>query len=101
MCSIKIEEKTDQCVNSDMNMFASKTFDNILNSIKDSNLNFHLQLSPFSAIISLKKSLVCDKLGTPLLPSHQIYDNKDLIARNQQLEAEMMKLETKYTHFFL
>ena len=36
--------------------------------IKNSSLKFQLQLSPFSAYISLKKSLVKDKNGVPQLP---------------------------------
>ena len=41
-------------------MMASIAFDNILKEIQTSNLNFQLQVSPFSAQISLKKSLVKD-----------------------------------------
>ena len=76
MCSVKIEKNSDGSINSDLNMFASKAFDDILNTIKNSNLNFHLQQSPFSAVISLKKSLICDKFGSPLLPNYQAFDNK-------------------------
>ena len=49
-------------------MLASNTFDFILEQIKKSSLNFQIQLSPFSAYISLKKSLVTDKSGVPQLP---------------------------------
>ena len=48
---------------------ASNTFDFILEQIKNSSLNFQIQLSPFSAYISLKKSLVKDRSGVPQLPS--------------------------------
>ena len=56
--------------NSDMHpaMLASTTFYKILDLIKSSNLNFQLSLSPFSAQISLKKSLVKDRSGMFLLP---------------------------------
>ena len=93
-----MEEHSDRLINSDVKMVASKTFEDILNTVKNSNLNFHLQLSPFSAIISLKKSLVCDKSGSPLLPNLnvQVPDDKPLIIRNQQLEAELVRLETVY-----
>ena len=49
-------------------MLASTTFYKILDLIKSSNLNFQLSLSPFSAQISLKKSLVKDRSGMFLLP---------------------------------
>ena len=47
---------------------ASIAFDRILQEIQTSNLNFQLQISPFSAQISLKKSLVKDKDGSCRLP---------------------------------
>ena len=52
-------------------MAASKAFNKILDCVKSSNLNFCLQLSPFSANISLKKTLVKDKAGfyLTLLPA--------------------------------
>ena len=49
-------------------MAANRIFDNILEQIQSSNLNFHLQGSPFSEVISLKKSLVKDRSGNFLLP---------------------------------
>ena len=49
-------------------MAATKAFDKILDDVKSSNLNFCLQLSPFSATISLKKTLVKDKAGLFLYP---------------------------------
>ena len=98
MYSSKIEENMEKLINSDIKMFASKTFDDILSKIKNSNLNFHLQLSPFSAVISLKKSFVCDKLGSPFLPnpSYQLLDEKVLLERNLRLESEFTSLKSKY-----
>jgi hypothetical protein len=60
----------DKLYSSDKNptMLASSTFDAIIKQIQTSHLNFHLQISPFSAIISLKKTLIKDKSGTFLLP---------------------------------
>ena len=52
----------------DPTMAAKRTFDNILTQILSSNLNFHLQISPFSANISLKKSPKKDKSGAPCAP---------------------------------
>ena len=50
-------------------MVASNAFDQIIECVKSSNLNFFLQLSPFSATISVKKTLIKDKAGSYLLPS--------------------------------
>ena len=50
-------------------MAASKAFDKIIDCVKSSNLNFCLQLSPFSATISVKKTLIKDKAGFYLSPS--------------------------------
>ena len=49
-------------------MIAEKTFSNIIQQVQSSNLNFQLKLSPFSAMISLKKTLVKDKLGNIIKP---------------------------------
>ena len=38
-------------------------FDAILSTVQSSNLNFHIEISPFSAVIHLKKSLIVMKLG--------------------------------------
>ena len=52
-------------IDSDRNstMIAENTFPNIIQQDQSSNLNFQLQLSPFSAMISLKKTPVKDKSG--------------------------------------
>ena len=62
-----------QFPSSDFNptMVASRTFSNILQQIQSSNLNYQLQISPFSATISLKKTPIKDKYGAPLLPPPQ------------------------------
>ena len=67
-------------------MIAENTFDYILSQVQNSSLNFQLQLSPFSAYISLKKSLVKDKLGKPLLPR----------LNSQELELKYDSLKRDY-----
>ena len=65
------ERKMQRNVSSDIvnpEMLADQTFHNILDGIQRSNLNFQLQVSPFSAYISLRKSLVKDLSGSVLLP---------------------------------
>ena len=85
-------------------MLAAQAFDNILNGIQRSNLNFQLQVSPFSAQISLKKSLIKDRSGSFILPSPPLQvaassssslispvnnDLANLVARNISLENEL------------
>ena len=53
----------------DHTMLASRTFDNIVNMIQNSCLNFQIQLSPFAANISLKKSLIKDRTGSYVFPA--------------------------------
>ena len=55
-------------------------------------------MSPFSAVISLKKSLVLDKFGSPLFPNaaYQIYYDTTLVSKHKQLEDEFHMLESKY-----
>ena len=86
-------------------MIACKQFNNILKQIQHSGLNFQLQLSPFGAFISLKKSLVKDKKGDFIIPSSSIMsgtlDNnvEDLTALNSKillLENQIMKLQSDY-----
>ena len=91
-------------------MEASQQFEDILDAVMRSQLNFQLQLSPFSALISIKKSLAKDKFGRTLrqkarLTSSQARDCedvnkfnnleikiKDLLAQNEKLAKENSKL---------
>ena len=102
----------DKIPNSDMNptMIASRTFDSILQQIQLSNLNFQLQISPFSANISLKKTPIKDKYGALLLPPSPMplwpstrsspasccasldVNFAALAAKNLQLEKELVTL---------
>ena len=91
----RMKENTD----SDLNptMLASNLFDNIINNIRSSNLNFQLQMSAFSAQITLKRSLVTEKTGVPRLPTtihavNNFYNTNPsseitaFVAQNVQLE---------------
>ena len=96
----------EQKINSDSSfnsaMLASRTFENILHMIKTSNLNYFLQLSPFAAQISLKKSLVKDKSGVPLVqPKLTSFDCTsddvtDLFIKNRALENKLASLQKDY-----
>ena len=58
-------------------MLALNVYGNIIYQIRSSNLNFQLQISPFSAHISFKRSVARDRSGAFLLPPevslYQIY----------------------------
>ena len=88
----------EQKIDSDLTMADSHTFDYVLHQIISSSLNFQLQLSPFSANISLKKSFVKDKSGIPLLSNSLQYSVQDqeLLTQNMQLKLELQSLNTKH-----
>ena len=73
-------------------MLAKNSFDDNLGKICTSNLNFQVQMSPYSVVISLRKSLIIDRLGNIILPSYMSNslnkndtDNKALISENSDL----------------
>ena len=75
-------------------MLAAKKFDHVLRQIQESSLNFQMTLSPFSAMISLKKSFVTDTTGAPLLPPKVAEeDMKNLVVK---LEMENKRLQHMY-----
>ena len=90
----------------DSTMAATRTFDSILEQILSSNLNFQLQISPFSANISLKKSPIKDKSGTSVLPSPTVPSCPPpttatiaaLAAKNLNLEKDLAILKSQYVH---
>ena len=94
----------DEYQDSDRNlaMLASNAFENIINQIRTSNLNFQLQMSPFSACISLKRSLVKEKSGAFLLPpaTPESPSSESEIAalakKNLQLENKLLEMNEKY-----
>ena len=91
----------DQVINSDVTMLASEMFDGILHRIQSSRLNFNIQLTPFSALISIKKSFVTDKSGAVVLPDNAIQDNAQNKKLNvlsvSQLERSLNDLQKNYT----
>ena len=92
----------------DSTMAAKRSFESILENIQASNLYFQLILSPFSAFISLKKSLIRDKSGSVLLPpSHPLLEaghiqedkmllqekNSHLVSKNELLNKQIQHLK--------
>ena len=66
------------------------TFNSILNEIQLSNLNFVIQLSPYAAYITLKKSTQVDRNGVHLTPSPPILmllqeSNRDRSAAHDEI----------------
>ena len=90
-------------------MDAKTIFENLLQQIQYSNLNFKLELSPFSANISLKKSFIRNKSGIPLLPTYSEFcsppDITNLVVsesehhdvKNKLLEEQVRQLEFENT----
>ena len=66
----------DQLINSDVTTLASEMFDGILKRIQTSKLNFNIQLTPYSAFISIKKSFMTDKSGSVMLPNTTSHDER-------------------------
>ena len=87
----------EECKTTNPAIIASQEFDSNLRKIQDSNLNYQIKLSPFSAVISLKKSLIKDKSGQVLFPySPSISPTiESLQSINQQLKMDIASLETK------
>ena len=56
----------------DLKIAVDATFSSIISEIQLSNLNFSLQITPFSAYITLKKSVIKDQNGVQAVPSPPI-----------------------------
>ena len=85
-------------VNSTMSA-AALAFDSIIHLIQSSNINFKLQLSPFAANISLKKTPVKDRTGIPFLPrvpNHPYSSEVDALTKISELENELVKMKNDY-----
>ena len=93
----------DEFTDSDCNltMLATKSFDHILDLIKTSCLNYQIQISPFSAFISLKKSLIRDKSGKPHLPTKLRNISSEhieaLVEKNHELQRKLSILSNDHT----
>ena len=86
----------DELTDSDLAMVANAEFENILRSIRNSCLNYNLQVSPFSAIISLRKTMIKDKVGAYISPRHCEDISPDLRRENTVLEDKLNSFRRKY-----
>ena len=70
----------------DSEMAANTTFTSILNEIQLSNLNFTINVTPFAAYITLKKTLQKDLDGTLAVPAPPLLF---LLQQSQQQTLEL------------
>ena len=77
-----------------MNVDAQATFEHLILQVQKSNLNYKLELSPFSAVVYLKKSLIKDRFGNVLLPLP--FDIETSLVH--RLQAEKQFLSQKILH---
>ena len=90
-----------QTSDTDLEMAVSAAFSSILNEIQLSNLNFKIEMTPFAAIVILKKSVLRDKNGYTAIPSPPILSllqQSQLVIsilrdENAQLKASIEKNE--------
>ena len=97
-----MNRKLEETITSDFRnptMLAIETFDGVLEHVRNSCLNFSMQVSPFSAVISIKKSLIKDKTGQLLLPSPRPATSEniqEMIDKNKKLERDVITLTQLY-----
>ena len=77
----------------DLKMAIDTTFSSILNEIQLSNLNFTLQITPFAAYITLKKSVITDQNGAKALPAPPILF---LLQQAQHTIQELRELNDRH-----
>ena len=84
-------------------MLASKSLEHVLQQVQISSLNYQVQITPFSAFISLRKSFIKDKSGIPVTPptsawapSHEHGKIESLLLKNEKLEKNTFLLQQNY-----
>ena len=81
-------------------MLTENSFNTVISQVQRSCLNHYIELTPFSAFISIKKSLMKDKSGATILPSNSKHGKLESdFNQLKEANAELMsKLEASY-HF--
>ena len=83
-------------------MDAKSTADVIISCVKKSNLNYQIQESPFSLLITtLMKTFIKNNNGDQLLPSSDIFIDVDALKHKVtvgNLEEEKMSLRNTVNH---
>ena len=95
----------DERIDSESTMLAATSFNHILHQIQSSCLNYHIKITPFSVIISIKKSRVKDWEGQPIYSGVSkgtaLFDLPNVDAINEpKLSQEIDKLKTKQKDYF-
>ena len=72
-------------------MAASAMFDSSINQVRSSNLNFQMQMTPFSATIVIKKTLIRDTSGFPLIPPTYKNHKEEMVEQKYKKVTEEMK----------
>ena len=84
----------DNSTDSDVTMIATKSFSSILDKVQNSGLNYSLQIYPFSALISVRKTLVRDKNGSYIIPPQ--FQNATSDSCDDRLQYELNSLQMKH-----
>ena len=81
-------------------MNAKETSDVILSRVKNFNLNFSIQESPFSVLINIRKTFIKSKNGEPLPPNSDNFIEVDTLkAKCDDLTEENFTLKTIVRQF--
>ena len=89
-CTAELKENTDMKIktDSDLTMAVNDTFNAIINEIQLSKLNFLVNVTPFAAYITIKKTTILDRDGSqafPTPPSFELLEDM----RRDKLSAEV------------
>ena len=80
----------------ELKMAIDATFSSILSEIQLSNLNFNLQITPFAAYITLKKSVITDQNGIKAVPAPPIlFLLQQTHQKIAELQVENKRLKVK------
>ena len=84
----------------DITMQASNMFNDILDKVRNSSLNFNIQMSPFTATISLKKLLAKDRSGAYIQPtfSYSMAPTPDKNLEMYMIKSENIKLRNEVNY---
>ena len=81
----------------DLEMAVNSTFSSIVSEIQLSNLNFCIQMTPFAAYITLKKSAQKDFAGNHVLPSPPLLFHLQHVQQDvSRLQKKTSELKTLY-----
>ena len=87
-------------------MAVEEAFKNVLSKIQNCGLNFKIEVSPFSANISIKKSFIRDKSGNIITPGDIHFvklkqENDFLVQQLNFQESKFNSLKSKYENSLL